>query len=131
MAFGGYCENNISITSPVFTTTAASFSFHGTCEYVGCEIGEDLIEYLDGEVIGNCLNCGRRIRLARVPGGTNLTRLRAIIVMLGSGERGPALAEWVEAREELKEELPALREAEALAQLITDMIESGDVAPSV
>lgn len=91
---------------------------------VACALGHrasvDDFEYLDGEVISRCLGCGERIIFARVHGGVNYARVKALvgtavdISLGGDSDLGEALAERVALREALTLERAALSRAEEL-----------------
>lgn len=50
----------------------------------GHRLPEDLIEYIDGTIVGYCASCGTRVVIDRVPGGVSLVRAKALLASLMS-----------------------------------------------
>lgn len=70
----------ISTTTASYTSMRPPTLFTSECEVVGtCTLNEELFEYVDGEVVGTCTNCGRRVKVPRVPGGFVASALRCMI----------------------------------------------------
>lgn len=70
----------INTTTNTYMCTRPSTLFTSECEVVGtCTLNDELFEYADGEVVGTCINCGRRVRVPRIPGGFVSSALRCMI----------------------------------------------------
>lgn len=66
------------------STQSPPFTFDPDPCAGGHHLNEDLIEYIDGTVVGNCATCATRVVIDRVPGGVSLLRVKALLASLMS-----------------------------------------------
>lgn len=117
-----------STTTPGATFLSPGFSpsyypdFGGTCA-LG-HVFEELIEYVDGQVVAHCTECGCRAVLPGVPGGISLLRLKTLIGTAMSlndeslpEEKTQVLTSLCELWSQLEREEVALVEARSLLEI--------------
>lgn len=94
-------------------------------------VGEDLLEYLDGVVVGHCENCQGRIEIPRLPGSVHLLRLRDMVarLVIASDEISYELGEYAEARDAIQAERDALAEADALLEAAARLLRQHGIEP--
>lgn len=86
-------------------------------------MSEDLLEYLDGKVIGQCLDCFRRIEVPRVPGAFVVQRLKELLTNACSDSYSESLGQLAEILDLFRSERESLNEAEGLLRLTIDILE--------
>lgn len=120
---------------PPYTTTQIGLSTNtcgssstlnvpSACEITGtCTLSEDLLEYLDGKVIGQCLDCFRRIEVPRIPGAFVVQRLKELLTNACSDSYSESLGQLAEILDLFRSEKESLNEAEGLLRLTIDVLE--------
>lgn len=91
-----------------------------------CSVGDELIEYTDGLVIGYCVECNRRIEIPRVPGSFVVPQLRALIAQTYDKDTdlSELIGEFSELLASYKRETEALEEIQALLKIVQGVLES-------
>ncbi len=100
--------------------TSAQFTSAATCPFHHLEE----IEYVNGDVVGRCKDCGISVFIPEVPGGVLSLRIREMLERLATDDlAGELIATYASLRAALIEERRALEEAEARLVPIQALLE--------
>lgn len=121
-------------TSNGFIHDVASTGWYNTSSHCANHVlSDELIEYLDGVVVGYCINCQVRITTTRLAGGIHLLRIKDLLARLVIASKGENvsydLGEYAEALASIKEEEEALAQAKALLEVAHRLLEEIGVEP--
>lgn len=118
------CSTQIGLTTSTTTNCWPSLTVPSACEITGtCTLSEDLLEYLDGKVIGQCVDCYRRIEVPRIPGAFVVQRLKELLSNACSDSYSESLGQLAEILDLYKVEKESLNEAAGLLRLTIDILE--------
>lgn len=91
------------------------------CQHV---TSEENIEYIDGLVYSNCVHCGNRIQISRVPTGISLSATKYLVALAMDGISDNVLTMLGDACRQLEANREALLEFESLIFLVKEMVKS-------